>query len=378
VSDDDSAIIDELRAWLDAVELPAGLRDWGLTAASDDLVAAKAWQGMLRSAGFAGIGWPTEFGGRGVGPAVEASFIEELARRGLPRQISVGGPDVAGPIIMRHGTPEHRGLLSRILSGEHIWCQLWSEPDAGSDLANVRTRAVAADDGWRVSGQKVWASAAQIADYALLLARTGRDDPPQAGLTMFALPMDRPGITLAPIVQLDGEAKFNEVFLDDVPAYPADVLGQVDDGWRLLGAAVGRERLTVGAQAAALLRQITEYVEAARASGRWQDHVLRQRVVDCWSRATLLALTFRRILETSDGFGDPRMSMVKLYSTELQQHVAALAGDVHGVALVAGEHEKAANRLLAARSATIAGGTSEVQRNILGERVLGLPREPRT
>jgi alkylation response protein AidB-like acyl-CoA dehydrogenase len=318
-----------------------------------------------------------EFGGRGAGPADEAAFIEELARRGLPRQISVGGPDVAGPIIMGYGTPRQRDLLPKILTGEHIWCQLWSEPEAGSDLSNIRTRAVPRRDGWTVTGQKVWASAAQIADYALLLARTGTDNPSQAGLTLFALPMNRAGITVAPIVALDGEAKFNEVFLDDVHVGPDDVLGEVDGGWRLLGASVGRERLTIGAQAASLQTALGEMIHASRDNGRVCDPALRQRLAGCWTRARLLGLTFRRILASTGGVSDPRMSAVKVISTELQQDVALLAGDVWGVALVAGEHHQAAGRLLATRGATIAGGTSEVQRNVLAERVLGLPREPR-
>ncbi len=371
-------MLDELRSWLEQVELPPGLRDWGLTAASQDLPAARAWQRLLYDAGWAGVGWPVEFGGRGLGAAEEATYIEELASRGLPRQISVGGPDVAGPIIMRHGTPAQRAtLLPKILTGEHIWCQLWSEPDAGSDLASIRTRAVPAADGWLVSGQKVWVSAAQIADYALLLARTGTDKPPQAGLTMFALPMDRGGIGVVPIVQMDGEAKFNEVLLDDVALERDDVLGEVDQGWRLLGASVGRERLTIGAQAATLRKALGEMIGAARTTGHESDQVRRQRIIDGWGRATLLGLTFRRLLESTGGVSDPRMSAVKLISTELQQAVAQLAGDVWGVALVAGPQLEAANRLLAARGATIAGGTSEVQRNILAERVLGLPREPR-
>jgi alkylation response protein AidB-like acyl-CoA dehydrogenase len=188
--------------------------------------------------------------------------------------------------------------------------------------------------------------------------------------------MDRNGITIAPIVQLDGDAKFNEVFLDDVPLEPGDVLGEVDQGWRLLGASVGRERLTIGAQAASLLRDLGEMVAATQSNGPGVDPVRRQRLDNCWARATLLALTFRRLLESTGGVSDPRMSGVKLISTELQQDVALLAGEVWGVALVAGQHLEAANRLLAARGATIAGGTSEIQRNVLAERVLGLPREP--
>jgi alkylation response protein AidB-like acyl-CoA dehydrogenase len=191
---------------------------------------------------------------------------------------------------------------------------------------------------------------------------------------MFALPMDRPGLTVRPIVQVDGEAKFNQVFLDNVHFDPGDVLGAVDDGWRVLGSAVGRERLTIGAQAAAQLRVLEEVRVEARRCGRWREPIFRQRVAQLWTRASLLQLTFRRLIAVTDGLSDPRLSALKLMATELQQAVSLLAGDLWGVALVTGQHD-AADRILTARGATIAGGTSEIQRNILAERVLGLPRE---
>lgn len=375
----EDVFLTELRQWLDNVTLPDGLHDWGLTAATTDLTAARAWQRLLHDGGWAGLAWPQEYGGQGAAPSHQAAFAEELAGRGLPRQISLTGPDVAGPLLITHGTAEQqRELLPKILTGEHVWCQLWSEPDAGSDLAGVRTRAILDGACWRVSGQKVWTSAAQYADYALLLARTGNQQPPWAGLTMFVISMDRPGITVSPIVQLDGEAKFNEVQLDDVAVRHAEVLGPVDGGWNVLISSMGRERMTIGAQAVALFRTLDTLIVEVKAEGRENDPILRQRLSACWARTWVLRASFRRLLEMAEGLSDPRFSMLKLAASELLQEIASLAGDIHGPSLVAGEGcVDHAQRLLASVGATIAGGTSEIQRNVLAERVLGLPRDPR-
>jgi len=373
-----------LTAWLDQVRIPDGLRDYGATPTADDLTAGRAWQRELVAGGWAALSWPAPHGAAAT-VAQQAIFAEALAQRGLPRQLSFVSMELAGPILIAFGTPaQQERYLGPIRDGDELWCQLFSEPGAGSDLAAISTRAVpvagdgAADgSGWLATGQKVWTSGAHYAHYGLLLARTDPKSERHRGITCFAVPMDRPGVQVRPIRQLDGESKFNEVFLDDVRLEASDVLGEVGQGWRVAMSILGRERrmlgsLAIGLGAALLdLRAIAEKRSADEA-------VFRQDWARLWSRVQLLRWTWFRLLSGGDEAAtatDPRMSILKLTSSTLQQDVAALARDLLGADFAAGAAgERWRHAFLAAHGATIAGGTSEVQRNILGERVLGLPR----
>ena len=203
----------QLTEWLDRVELPEGLRDYGATPTGEDVPAGRAWQRALVEGGWAALSWPEPYGA-GATVAEQAIFAETLARRHLPRQLSFVSMELAGPILISFGTEQQKKtLLEPLRRGDEVWCQLFSEPGAGSDLAAISTKAVAGDDGWHVSGQKVWTSGAHYAQYGLLLARTDASQERHRGLSCFALPMDRPGIEVRPILQMDGESKFNEVFL---------------------------------------------------------------------------------------------------------------------------------------------------------------------
>jgi alkylation response protein AidB-like acyl-CoA dehydrogenase len=376
LSADERAFRARLEGWLDTVRVPDGLRDYGSTPTADDIEAGRAWQALLVEGGWAALSWPAPHGA-GATPSEQALYAEALARRGLPRQLSFVSMELAGPIIIAFGTPaQQQRWLEPIRRGEQLWCQLFSEPGAGSDLAGLSTRAEAsAGDGWRVSGQKVWTSGAHYAQLGLLLARTDPEVPKHRGITCFALPMDRTGVEVKPIRQLDGEAKFNEVFLDGVAVGPEDVLGEVGQGWQVALSVLGRERRMLGAVAIGLgaalaeIRQLAEQRDLA-------DALFKARWASLWGRVQLLRWTWFRLLSgRGDTATDPRMSVLKLTSSELQQQVAGLGADVLGPEFVAGRSgERWRHAFLASHGATIAGGTSEIQRNILGERVLGLPR----
>ena len=371
---DEQSFRDRLEAWLASVTVPHGLRDYGSTPTADDIEAGRRWQQLLVDGGWAALSWPTPYG-VGATPSEQALFAEAMARAGLPRQLSFVSMELAGPIIIAFGTPEQqKSFLEPIRRGEELWCQLFSEPAAGSDLAALATRAVRAHDGWRVTGQKVWTSGAHYADHGLLLARTDRDAR-HRGITCFALPMDRPGITVKPIVQMDGESKFNEVFLDDVEVHPGDVLGEVGGGWHVALSVLGRERRMLGAVAIGLGSALSEIREMAQARGV-DDVGFRRTWAELWGRVQLLRWTWFRFLSSdADTASDPRMSVLKLVSSEAQQQVARLAGDVLGADFASGPGaERWRHLFLASHGATIAGGTSEIQRNILADRVLQLPR----
>lgn len=375
---DEISFREELVSWLTSVAPPAGLRDYGLTPTAEDLSAAKLWQAMLADGGWACLHWPKAFGGREATIAQQAIFAEVMAEAALPRALSIVGPDLAGPLIISEGTSEQQDrYLTGIRRGEHLWCQLFSEPDAGSDLASLSTRAVQTSGGWKASGQKVWTSAGHIADYGLLMARTDPDAPAHAGITLFLVPMDRPGIEALPLLQMDGDYKFNQVFLDDLALTPMDVLGKVGDGWRIAVSMLGRERLTLGAHAVGY-RRVLEDLRRLAVERSLDTGLFRQRWTALISRVFLLRATWIRALSGDVDPQGPQMGILKLASTELQRDISFLSQDVLGPALVAGEPlSKWTGRLLVAPGARIAGGTSEVQRNVIAERVLGLPREPR-
>jgi len=365
----------EFREFLTVAPKPEGLRNYGPTPTPADGPAARSWHRYLADHGYVCLHWPREYGGADASAMYQAVFAEECARAGVPRQVSICGPDLVGPVLIKFGTPEQKArYLEPIRLGEHIWTQLFSEPGAGSDLASVRTRAERTDTGWRVDGQKVWSSAAAMAEYGILLARTGTDK--YRGLTMFAVPMDLPGISVRPLRQIDGESKFNEVFLDGLELTDDLRVGDVGEGWAVALAMLGRERLTLGSQAVAMFEAFDKMVGAAR-ERNLMGPVLRRDMTKLWARMWLLRYTWLRALHAGD-LASPAFSVLKLMTSEADRDLGDLATQVLGTDVCVGaDDDELVRHMLVGRAQTILGGTSEVQRNILGERVLNLPKEPR-
>jgi alkylation response protein AidB-like acyl-CoA dehydrogenase len=379
---DQEAIRAECREWLRA-NLP-----WdygvGLPPRFDDLAEEVAflrdWQGRLATARFVGITWPTTFGGRDAGPLEHYVVQEELARARAPELVGRIGVNLVGPTLLAHGSADQQGRwLPRILDASELWCQLFSEPGAGSDLAGLSTRARRDDagGGWRLSGQKVWTSYAQFADWGLCLARsTPISDtvPKQRGITAFAVDMRAPGVEVRPLRQATGEAEFNEVFLDEVLVPDDGVIGAVDDGWRVSGSTLSHERGTNPRQLVIHCQLLEELLKLALDAGALDDARLRRRVAQSYVEVRLFQLHNWRSLSRLAAGAEvgPEGSALKLYWSEMSQRLHATAMSVLGPAApLAGPWQRS---WLYYRSASIFAGTNEIQRNLIGERVLGLPR----
>jgi alkylation response protein AidB-like acyl-CoA dehydrogenase len=380
-SADDDAFRARLRTWLETdvprhgPPPPPG--DWPARRAYDT-----AWQRMLHDAGYAGLQWPAEFGGRGLPVSQQLVYLEEYARANAP-YISVNfvGLMHAGPTLIAEGTDEQRAFhLPRILRGESIWCQGFSEPEAGSDLASLRTRAVRDGDDYVVNGQKIWSTRAHVADYCELLVRTDPDAPKHKGITWLILDMHQPGVEVRPMRTIDGESHFCEVFLDDARVPVANRVGEENDGWRVTNVTLRFERGTAFAQHIITLRsQIRGLVALARATGTWDDISLRTHVgrLDA-SVEALWRMTQMGISEAErTGLPAPSGSAVKLRYSEVAQEISDLALRTLGRPVLAGADDRArevAREYLWSLQFTIAAGTSQIQRNLVAERVLGLPR----
>jgi alkylation response protein AidB-like acyl-CoA dehydrogenase len=355
---------------------------------ADAVADARRFQAALFDAGFAGLTWPKEYGGQGLGPEYQRVYAEEAAPYELRERyfrISIGA---VGPTVLELGTDaQKRALVPAILRGEHTWCQLFSEPGAGSDLASLQTRAVRDGDEWVVNGQKVWTSGAHRADRGVLIARTDPDVPKHDGLTMFLLEMKAPGVIVRPLRQITGETHFNEVFLDDVRVSVDDVLGDVGQGWKCSTALLANERVAVGTGVgggpSGEVENFPRLLELARARGIAGDPVIRQALADVYIRQRSLGMLRQRtraVNQLGRPAGPPG-SLAKLGTAVTSQHSANLASRLAGAGGQAwlpdeGEEGRWSHLLLTTRSRSIGGGTSEIQRNIIGERVLGLPREP--
>jgi alkylation response protein AidB-like acyl-CoA dehydrogenase len=365
----------DIRAFLEAAPRPEGLRDYGPTPTAADVEPGRAWHKCLVEHGYACLHWPVEFGGVNASVARQAIFAEECARAGVPRQLGLTAIDLVGPVLISFGTAKQKAkYLEPIRLGDDLWCQLFSEPEAGSDLAGVRTKALETASGWRIDGQKVWSSAAMSADYGILLARTGRES--HRGLSMFVLPMDSPGVTVRPIQQIDGESKFNEVYFDGVELSADELIGEVGQGWSIAMVTLGRERLTIGSQAVAMFKLHDKMLRAARDHDSLNPVAVRS-LTKLWSRIWLLRYTWQRAIGAGD-LTSPSFSVLKLMASETVRDLCDMATDVLGTdACVAPADDDLVHAMLVGRAQTILGGTSEIQRNILGERVLGLPKEPR-
>ena len=372
----------ELRAWLrDNVPrepLPAALEE--------EAAYLTAWQRRLFDAGWAAVHWPLEYGGRGASLTEQAIFQEEMARARAPQMMNRVGINLVGPTLIAHGTEEQRRrFLPPILSGEEIWCQLFSEPNAGSDLASLRTRAEPDGDVFRVDGQKVWTSYAQFASFGILLARTDAAAPQHRGISCLLVDMRAPGITIRPLRQITGSAEFSETFFDNVAIPRANLIGAENAGWKVASTTLAHERGTSFPFKEQVLHKIyvDELADLLRAGGRRRDPVLRQRWAARFIEVELMRLHNCRMM-TRLARGElpgAESSIVKLFWADLSQHLNELALEALGPAaqLVHGCARAAADgrwqqRLLWSRCASIAGGTSEIQRNIIATRLLELPR----
>jgi alkylation response protein AidB-like acyl-CoA dehydrogenase len=383
---DEARFRSQARAWIEAT-LPT--LAWPEPVALEDKVAFwRPWQRALSAAGYAGLTWPEACGGAGLGPVFRAILAEELDDAGAPEPLNIIGEGFAGPTIVDFGTDAQRERhLRAILTGDEIWCQLFSEPESGSDLASLRTTATKTDGGWLIRGQKIWTSRAQIADLAILLARTG-GGPRHKGISFFLLPMDSDGITVRPLRHMLGDAEFNEVFLDDVFVEDENLVGAVDDGWRIAMATLAYERVAIATGRVNTRRAIRDIVADVKAAvddeGRplSSDPRVRDRVADLWARALVHYLIGQRVVATADEDGPPGpvTSIGKLYATPLVEDLAdfrlSLAPFGGQLAVDSQDDVDARWTRLAnqARGTAIAGGSTFIQRNIVAERILGMPR----
>ncbi|MFE6160834.1 acyl-CoA dehydrogenase family protein [Streptomyces sp. NPDC056486] len=381
-TDEEESFRAGLREWLAKTlpQLPArpDPLDWPGRRAYD-----MGWQRRLYDAGYAGLHWPVDAGGRGATPTQHLIFLEETEKAGAPY---VGANFVgllhAGPTIASEGTPEQRARwLPPVLRGDEVWCQGFSEPDAGSDLASLRTRAWRDGDDYVVSGSKIWTSHAEVADWCELLVRTtpvSEDVPKHRGISWLAMPMDAPGITVRPLRTLAGSAEFAEMFLDEVRVPVANRVGAENDGWRVTMVTLSYERGTafVG-EVVACRRVLGELAREARKNGRWDDAVLRRRLGRLSAEfGALWRLTQWNVSESQRaGSGVPGVggSVFKLRYSYARQELYEAAGEVLGPGALDLDHEWTLDRL-SSLSYTIAAGTSQIQQNIVAERILGLPK----
>ena len=352
------------------------------------------WQRELFDGGFAGLSWPTEYGGGGADAKLKAIFNEELDRAGAPERLNIIGEDFAGPTIVSFGTDaQKQRYLQPILAGEEVWCQLFSEPESGSDLASLRTKATRVEGGWKIQGQKIWTSRAQIADNAILLARTGGGER-HRGITYFLLPMDTPGVTVRPLPHMLGEAEFNEVFLDDVFVADDAVVGEVDGGWRVAMGTLSFERVGIATGRVNTTRAVADLVDQVKRTRGDDDEPVsgkpevRQKIADLYGRALTHYLIGQRVI-TGAASGEPPgpvTSIGKLYFCPLVEDIADFGlelsefGGQFGLATSSADSAADADQqrwlrlAYQARGTAIAGGSTFIQRNIAAERVLGMPR----
>jgi alkylation response protein AidB-like acyl-CoA dehydrogenase len=344
----------------------------------------KAFQAKLYDAGFAGITWPREYGGQGLTNAEQIAFSAEARNYSLPTGAFLIGLGMPGPTILELGTEEQkRRYLPPMLRGEEIWCQLFSEPGAGSDVASLQTSAVRDGDEWILTGQKVWTSGAQYSDYGAIIARTDPTVAKHSGITMFIIDMHAPGVTVRPLRVATGTAPFNEVFFDQV-ALPADsVIGEVNKGWSAAVVMLRNERVTIGTAAAPRTSPLAYDSLSGLAArlGRSEDVPLGRRLAELYARERAATLLGQLLREEAMAGRDPgaRGSAAKLAGAELGMFAAGVAQDVlgdHVAGFDSDDIQAVATAIVAVPGGSIAGGTNEIQRNIIGERVLGLPKDP--
>ena len=372
LSPSEEAFRDELRTWL--AENHPGEDPPGDDAAFEH---RRAWQKRLHEAGYAGFSWPKEYGGRGATLVEQALFGEEMAHAKAPQPVNVLGMVMGGPVVIAHGddTQKERWLRP-ILSGDEIWCQGFSEPDSGSDLASLKTRAVKSNGEWVVTGQKVWTTYAHKAKWCMLVARTDPDAQKHQGLTYFIMDMDQEAVQVRPLRQITGEAEFNELFIEEARIPDENVVGGVGNGWMVAITTLMHERAGLGASAAAGMRiALGELAQLARERGVTDDPVIRQRLAQIAIEVELLRLNAWRGLTAimKTGIPGPEGSVVKWQWGELNQSLTELAVDILGEDGALWDSPWT-YRFLRSRANSIEGGTTEILKNIVAERVLGLPK----
>ncbi|HKS26939.1 MAG TPA: acyl-CoA dehydrogenase [Pyrinomonadaceae bacterium] len=377
---------DEFRAWL-ASHVPPEWTGGGIGSEDreDYIKYLRDWQRTLFEGGWAGISWPKEFGGRGATLVEQAIFQEEMARANAPQLIGTIGLSLVGPTIIALGTEEQKArYLPKILSGEEIWCQGFSEPNAGSDLAALGTKAVRDGDDFVINGQKIWTSFAQLADWCLLLVRTDAEAAKHKGITCLLLDMKLPGVQVRPLRQMSGDSGFNELFFSNVRVPVAQVLGEINKGWTTAIAALMNERANLGTGVQVIFKRNLEALIArsrtVERNGRpaSEDPLVRQKLAQAYLELEILRLNTNRALTSlsKTGIPGPEGSTLKLYWSEMNQRTQQAAQEILGHY---GQLKEFDNGMweyayLRSRGNTIEAGTSEIQRNIIAERVLGLPK----
>jgi alkylation response protein AidB-like acyl-CoA dehydrogenase len=381
----DEAFRKECASWLTA-QMAGEFRDIrGVTSLTDKAERRKEWEQQLAAHQWSCIGWPAAWGGRDASLAQQVIFAEEYARAGVPGRVNHVGIELAGPTILTFGTPEQqRRFLPGIAAGKTIFCQGFSEPGAGSDLASVRTKARIEGDEWVVNGQKIWTSLAHISDWIFVIARSEEGSKGPRGLTFLMMPIDQPGIEIRPIRQINGDAEFNETFLTDATCPADSLIGAVGEGWKIAMGLLGFERgvSTLGQQMA-FRNELDAIIAAAKANGSASDPLIRQRLAKAEIGLRLMRYGALRMLSNSDhGKVDGAALTYKIQWASWRRGLGELAMDVLGQAgEVTGdpgyEWDTLPNLFLYSRADTIYGGTNQIQRNLIAERGLGLPREPR-
>ncbi len=373
LSDSERAFRDELRAWIE--ENHPGPAPRGGDQAQFEF--ERRWQRELHAAGWAGVSWPKEYGGRGATLVEQSIFGEELARAKAPRPANVLGLVMGGPVVIAHGSTEQKErFLEPILSAEEIWCQGFSEPESGSDLASLKTRAVKDDGGWRITGQKVWTTFAHEAKWCMLVARSDPDVPKHKGLTYFLMDMEQDEIEVRPLRQITGEAEFNELFIEGAYVADENVIGGEGNGWMVAITTLMNERAGLGASAAlGLAIALDELIELARRRGRADDPLVRDKLARLKIGIEGLRLGALRALTTTMkvGIPGPEGSISKLQWSSTNQALTELALELGQIETLSRD-SLWSYRFLRSRANSIEGGTSDVLKNIVAERVLGLPK----
>ena len=387
-TEEQEAFRKDVRQWLER-NLPDDLRGSAFASSRADVQEVRrlrAWQKTMAEAGYVGMDWPREFGGRGASLMEMIILYQEMARAESPQLVNRGGVSMLGPTLMKYGTPaQQKRFLPKILTADELWCQGFSEPNAGSDLANLQTRAVRDGDHFVVNGQKVWTSMAHVAEWCFLLVRTDPDAPKHKGISFFLVDMKTPGITVRPLRQMTGEAEFNEVFWDNVRIPAENLVGKLNEGWSVAITTLAYERdLLTHIRQISLKNALHRMLRLAREQGRGGDRVIRQKLAGLWIGEQALQMNAYRSLTRilRGGQPGPEGSTSKLYWSQLDQELAQLGTDLLGPyaqiaegspwAVDEGQWEFYA---LLAQASGIRAGTSEILRNILAERVLGLPKD---
>jgi alkylation response protein AidB-like acyl-CoA dehydrogenase len=376
LSPQEEAFRDELRSWLE--ENHPGEEPEGDEAAFE---FRRNWQRKLYDGGWAGVAWPKEYGGRGATLIEQAIFSEEMVRAKAPQTANVLGLVMGGPVVINHGTDEQKERYLRpILSAEEIWCQGFSEPDSGSDLASLKTKAVQSNGEWVVTGQKVWTTYAHHAKWCMLVARTDPDAPKHKGLTYFLMDMEQEAVQVRPLVQITGEPEFNEIFMEEARIPDENVVGGVGNGWTVAITTLMHERAGLGAGSAIAVKiALGQLMELVRERGLEDDPIVRQRIAQLFIESEVLRLTAYRGLskQMQQGVPGPEGSLPKWQWSDLNQALTETSMDVRGPdAPLSGQGSDAewTYRFLRARANSIEGGTTEILKNIVAERVLGLPK----